>query len=153
MADFFMGIHVPAAPLPVLTQPRGHVFPFFPNLRPTRTRTFHFYSAAGANIAATRVSKIRGRRDDLFIRFVTRSFTVIYRQGQPRRKTTERRRACRKALTRLQRGPRGVAPGPPLQDNKAFAASPGGPYGRKTVAFQDKISKQKVAVFFALEKP
>ena len=123
------------------------------NFKPTRAGTFHFYSAAGANIAATRVSKIRGRRDDLFTRFVTRSFTVTYRQGHLRRETTERRRAGRKVLTRLPRGPRGVATGPPLQDNKAVVASPGGPYGRKTVAFQDKISKQKVAVFFALKKP
>jgi hypothetical protein len=36
-----------------------------------------------------------------------------------------------------------------LQHDKAAAATPGGPYGSETVAFQDKNSKQKTTVFFA----
>ncbi len=53
----------------------------------------------------------------------------------------------------MQRGLRGIATGLPLHHNKATAATPGRPYGSKTVTFQDKISKQKHGVFFVLKKP
>lgn len=63
------------------------------------------------------------------------------------------RSPCNKALSALPRGLRGVATRAPLHCNKAAAAIPGGPYGCETVAFQDKIGKQKPTVLFALEKP
>ena len=58
-----------------------------------------------------------------------------------------------KALPRSQRGPRGVATSAPLHCNKAAAAIPGGPYGRKTVTFPDKIHGRKPGEIFAPEKP
>ena len=61
--------------------------------------------------------------------------------------------SCRKALLTLPRGPYGVATGPPLQRNKAIVATPGGPRGRKTVAFQDKSGKLKTAEIFKRKTP
>jgi glutathionyl-hydroquinone reductase len=40
-----------------------------------------------------------------------------------------------------------------LHDESGPVATQGGPYSRETVAFQDKISKQKPAEIFAPEKP
>ncbi len=58
-----------------------------------------------------------------------------------------------KALPSMQRGLRGIATGLSLHHDKAATETPGGPYGSKTVAFQDKISKQKHCVSLVLKKP
>ncbi len=59
----------------------------------------------------------------------------------------------RKALTALQRRPRGVATGLPSHSNKAAVATPGGPYGRKKEAFSDKNRGQKFGKIFAPKEP
>ncbi len=59
----------------------------------------------------------------------------------------------RKALTALQRRPRGIATGPPSHSNKAAVATPGGPYGRKTAAFSGKKRGQKPGKIFAPKEP
>lgn len=123
------------------------------NFKPTRAGTFHFYSAASANIASTRVSKIRGRRDVIFTYFITCSSLGIYKPQQFRRSTSAARQVCHKGLTGLQRQPRRIAIRPPSHCNNSPVATSGGSYGRKTDAFLWKNRRQKTAEIFATEEP
>ena len=124
-----------------------------PVFSPTRRATFHFYFSQPPNIEISRVSKIRGRRDAIFTYFPTSSFSDIYERYQFSLPLERSGVEPRKALTGLQRGPRCIATRAPLHCRKAVVATPGGPYGRETVAFQDKINKRKPVVFSAPEEP
>ena len=71
------------------------------NLRATRVGTFQKNAGKGENIASMSVSKIRGRRDDLFTHFATRSFIVTYKRPQFCWQATGLRQSCNKGLTGL----------------------------------------------------
>ena len=124
-----------------------------PNLRPTRMGTFQKKSEAGSNIASMSVSNFRGRREVIFTDFVTHLFSVVYKQRPFHRLAVEPRRACRKGLTGLQRGPYGITTGPPLHRNNSPVAPSGGPYGRKTAVFRDKNRCLKMMKICVPEKP
>ena len=86
---------------------------------------------AASNITSMSVSNFRGLREDIFTAFVISLLIAVYGQGQFRCFAGEPRRACRKGLTGLR----------------------GGPYGRKTVAFQDKSRGSEMMEICVLEKP
>lgn len=123
------------------------------NLMPFFRGTFQKNSSPPPNIASMRVSKIRGIYDDLFTLFITHSFIAIYKRPPSRCFMIGWSRPCNKALTGLQGGPRGIATRAPLEAESGPAATPGGPYGKKTVAFSDNFQHQKHGVFSAPEKP
>ena len=112
-------------------------------LMPTRMGTFRFFSSLPQNIANMRVSKIRGRRDEISTYFITILFLATYKRLPFRWETAERRPSCRKGLPGLQQGPPGIATGPPLHDESGPVASQGGPYGRETVAFSGQNQQAK----------
>ena len=60
--------------------------------------------------------------------------------------------ACRKGLTGLQRGPRGIATRAPLQCESGPVATSGGPYGKKKAAFEGRNGDWKMREICVLEK-
>ena len=130
---------IPQAPSPWGGPGRGPAVIYFPIFSPTRVWTFGIFSAAGANIASTGVSKIRGIHDVIFTYFSTSSLSTTYKQQHFRCPATAARRSCRKGLTGLQRGPYGNATRPPLHSQSSPAVLPGGPYGKKSGTFPDKF--------------
>ena len=123
------------------------------NLRPARMGTFQKIAEAASNIANMSVSNFRGLREDIFTAFVISLLIAVYGQGQFRCFAGEPRRACRKGLTGLRGGPYGIATGPPLHHKSGPVVTSGGPYGRKTVAFQDKSRGSEMMEICVLEKP
>ncbi len=79
----------------------------------------------------------------LCFRYLRATASVLSRSGDD----VGGRLACRKALTGLQRGPRCVATGPPLQCREHAVETPGGPRGKPRDALLLFSGHQKVAKF------